>query len=385
MRRFILLLLLGLCLPWAAQAQNISGVTYEQGADGIERLRFTVSAPLSPNKVFTLSNPDRLVMDLPSVRASGVSLPANYAGRLIRQVRFGQFNEATSRIVLDLNAPVKIIGTATVPQATVSELVLDIAPVSSAAVPAQVPFGSTTPIPPAPTATVSQSEKPLIIIDPGHGGQDPGALGLGRTQEKHITMKFARALKAALLRTGRYRVALTREEDKYVMLPERVNIARRLKGDIFISLHADSNPRGEAKGLSVYTLSETSSDEEAAALAEHENKADIIAGLDLSTADADVASILIDLAQRETMNKSAKLADVVVKNLHPKIEKLPTTHRFAGFRVLKAPDIPSILVELGFLSNKQDERLLTSPEYETLVIGSFIKALDSYIAEQGVH
>jgi N-acetylmuramoyl-L-alanine amidase len=367
----ILLVLLTL-LPMPVFAAAILGVQVEQGAGGVERLRFATDTVITPTKLFPLGNPDRVVIDLPSARATGVILPSGYQGRLVKGIRFGQFDKTTSRVVVDATQPVNIVGALAVPSQNGqgAQLLVDIAP-----------FGTATtgqPMVPNAPAPTPEIEKPLIIIDAGHGGQDPGALGLHQTREKNVTLNFALALKNGLLRTGRYRVALTRETDTFVMLPERVNIARKLKGDIFISLHADSNPRPDAQGLSVYTLSETASDDEAAALAERENKSDIITGLDLNTADEDVASILIDLAQRETMNKASILAEKVVANLHPNVVKLPNTHRFAGFRVLKAPDIPSILVEIGFLSNSQDEKMLQAQEYQGLIVTSLIKALDAY-------
>ncbi len=394
MRRLLAALLIA-SLPLPVMAAAILGVAVERGEGGIERLRFSTDQAITPTKVFTLSAPDRVVIDIPTSATNGVALPAGYNGSLIKGLRFGQFDVGTTRIVVDMNAPAKVVGTLTMPpQGGQGQLLIDVAnfgggpvptrpatvptpgppPVATTA-PVAAPFGTNTP----PSAVVSQGDKPLIIIDAGHGGQDPGAMGLHQTREKNVTLSFAKALKEGLLRTGRYRVALTRESDSFIMLPERVNIARRMKGDIFISLHADSNPRPEARGLSVYTLSETASDEEAAALAVRENKSDVIAGMDLNTADEDVASILIDLAQRETMNKASLLAERVVDSLHPKITALPNTHRFAGFRVLKAPDIPSILVEIGFLSNQQDERQLLSKEYQGLVTSSLIKALDGYV------
>lgn len=388
MRRLIAALLIATC-PLPAMASAILGVSIEQGAGGVERLRFSTDQAITPTKLFTLAGPDRVVIDIPTAKTNAAVLPASYPTNLIKNIRFGQFDMTTTRIVIDMKNPAKIVGNLTMPPAGTqgAQLLVDVAPAGSAVpaatptaapvaeAPAATPFGASTPLSPV----VPQQEKPLIVIDAGHGGQDPGALGLHGTREKGVTLEFAKALKEGLLRTGRYRVALTRETDTFIMLPERVNIARKMKGDIFISLHADSNPRAEASGLSVYTLSETASDEEAAALAERENKSDILSGLDLDTADADVASILIDLAQRETMNKSAILADRVVDSLHPKIAVLPNTHRFAGFRVLKAPDIPSILVEIGFLSNQRDERQLQSREYQSLVVSSLIKAVDGYI------
>ena len=390
MRRLLVALLLT-CLPLPVMATAILGVAVEQGEAGIERLRFTTDSAITPTKLFTLGGPDRVVIDIPTARTNATTLPDNYGGALIKGIRFGQFDLGTTRIVIDMNASAKIVGSLTMPPQAgqPAQLLVDVAsfggaplaPKPPSPAPSAGPPPASTPFSPAvpEIPVVPQGNKPLIIIDAGHGGQDPGALGLHGTREKGVTLTFATALKDGLLRTGRYRVALTRESDTFIMLPERVNIARKLKGDIFISLHADSNPRPEARGLSVYTLSETASDDEAAALAERENKSDVLSGLDLNTADADVASILIDLAQRETMNKASLLAERVTESLHPKITALSNTHRFAGFRVLKAPDIPSILVEIGFLSNATDERQLQSKEYQGLVVSSLIKALDAYM------
>jgi N-acetylmuramoyl-L-alanine amidase len=368
MRGIVVGILVSCCLPLMAAAQTISSVAVTTGPGGVERLQLVADNPLVPTKIFTLANPDRVVIDLPRISSWRASLPPGYQGGLIRKVRFGQFSATTSRIVVEVAAPVKVVGT--LPSGP--QLLVDIAPVNPGA--------------PIATGTIPPPVKPLplIVIDAGHGGQDPGALGLHGTKEKYVTLAFARALRDGLLKTGRYRVTMTRADDRFVMLPERVNMGRRAKGDIFISLHADSNPRRDARGLSIYTLSENASDDEAAALAVRENKSDIIAGLDLNTADEDVASILIDLTQRETMNKSALLADDVVSKLHPKITRLERTHRFAGFRVLKAPDIPSVLVEIGFLSNAADEKLLQSGEYQTLVVDSIIKAFDQYAKDEGL-
>ena len=304
MRRLIAVLLIA-SLPLPAMAAAITGVTVEQGEGGIERIRFATDQAITPTKVFTLGTPDRVVIDVPTASTNGAMLPPNYGGALIKGVRFGQFDLATTRIVIDMNTPAKVVGTLTMPPqgAQGAQLLIDVASFGGGPIaprPATVPTPGPPPASPftqstPPSPVVAQGEKPLVIIDAGHGGQDPGALGLHQTREKNVTLNFAKALKDGLLRTGRYRVALTRETDTFIMLPERVNIARKLKGDIFISLHADSNPRPDARGLSVYTLSETASDEEAAALAERENKSDVIAGMDLNTADADVASILIDL------------------------------------------------------------------------------------------
>lgn len=353
------LALLGATPVCAQPVTALTGVSVQVDAGGTETVTFKGQGAASPRKVFTLANPHRVVIDIDRVPPILLALPKNYSGKLIKAIRFGQFDATTSRIVLDLNGPVSVAP----------------ADVQGAAFAVTLAASTTS-----STSGVTQEvkPKPLIVIDAGHGGDDPGALGLHKTYEKDVTLGFARHLRKALLATGRYRVALTRDDDRFIRLPDRVAIARKAKADMFISLHADSNPKPEARGLSIYTLSETASDDEAAALAEHENKADIIPGIDLNQTDADVASILIDLTQRETMNKSAVLADAVVNSMHPKIARLAKTHRFAGFRVLKAPDMPSVLIELGFLSNPDDERLLLSPEYRDLVVGSVVKGIDRY-------
>lgn len=391
---FMLLLALSL-LAVPAQARTVvSGVTVDVGDGGRETLQLTANGPLTVMHRFALSDPTRLVIDLKPVEAKEISLPETYQGTLMTSLRFGRFSPSVSRLVIEVTSP-EVTGRIT-PSATGLTVVLSqVAAASTPTKPAapatpaktsnlkkkQGSKAATEDAPPAPAtanAVAIENAKPLIVIDAGHGGQDPGAIGRHDVHEKDITLKVALALKDGLLRTGRYRVALTREDDRYILLPERVAIARKLKGDIFISIHADSNPLVTARGLSVYTLSETASDDEAQALAERENKSDIIGGLDLNTADKDVASILIDLTQRETADKSSKFADALVASLHPKITRLEGAHRFAGFRVLKAPDIPSVLIELGFVSNPTDEKLLQSPDYHAVIVSSIIKGIDRY-------
>ena len=227
------------------------------------------------------------------------------------------------------------------------------------------------------------NEKPLIVIDPGHGGVDPGTTGPNGVNEKDLVLEYGKALRQRLLKSGKYRVELTRGTDNFIMLRQRVKIARDKKASLFISLHADSAPEAGARGLSVYTLSEKSSDEEAAALAARENKADVLAGIDLSEERQDVADILISLAQRDTANRSSQLADLVVYSLDGKVRLLSNSHRFAGFAVLKAPDIPSVLIELGFLSHVQEEKQLRSAAYRQMVVSGIADGVDSYFAQNG--
>lgn len=373
----VLFLCVSLGLAGAARAADITGVEVTQGKAS-ERIALIATGELAHTRIFKLTSPNRVVVDFPLTRGERVQLPANYSGQFLIGLRFARFNDTTSRLVLDVKQPVEVKGSYAVPPKGAGDswrYVLDIAAMGGAK-----PSGDATNA--ATPAVVEEVKKPLIVIDAGHGGQDPGAISPSKTYEKNITLHYAKAVRNALLRTGRYRVLLTREDDRFIMLGDRIKIAREAKGDVFLSLHADSNPRREAQGFSVYTLSETASDEEAAALAAQENKSDIIGGLDLNVQDEDVANILIDLAQRETMNKSSVLADTVLENLHPKVRRLPQPHRYAGFRVLKAPDVPSILMELGFLTNETDERLLKSREYEDIFSQSMVRALDAYFAKK---
>jgi N-acetylmuramoyl-L-alanine amidase len=246
---------------------------------------------------------------------------------------------------------------------------------------ANVPAVATPrPAPPIPAPRKGDTKR-TIVIDAGHGGVDPGAVGATGTHEKDVTLAMAREVRRQLEATGRYRVVMTRDDDSFVRLRDRVNKARAANADLFMSIHADSMGRGDTRGASIHTLSETASDAEAAALAARENRADVIAGVDLSGENKDVATILIDLAQRETMNRSATFAGILVNELGREIQLLPTNpHRFAGFAVLKAPDIPSVLIELGYLSNRQDEMLLTRPHHRAKVAAAVVKSVNAFFA-----
>lgn len=225
---------------------------------------------------------------------------------------------------------------------------------------------------------------PMIVIDPGHGGQDPGAIAVGGGYEKEITLAMAREVARQLKASGRYRVALTRDRDVFIPLRERVAIARAKGADLFISLHADSITSKQVRGLSIYTLSEKASDREAEMLAQRENQSDAIGGLDLKGQTADVASILIGMSQRDTMNRSRRFAATLLKNLDPNIAVLPGPLRSAGFAVLTAADVPAVLVEMGYLSHSQDARLLTSDMHRKRMAASLLRAVDGYFSGNAV-
>ncbi|MCF8481403.1 MAG: N-acetylmuramoyl-L-alanine amidase [Rhodospirillum sp.] len=243
--------------------------------------------------------------------------------------------------------------------------------------------GRVVPVPmDKPTQSVAPPRRPVIVLDPGHGGRDPGAIGLTGVHEKDITLNMARDLRKALEATGRYKVVMTRDRDSAIHLRERVARGRHAGADLFISLHADALRDPGVRGLSVYTLSENASDDEAAQLAERENKADILLGMDLSHESPDVANILIDLAQRETKNKSVRFANALISQLPADVKKLGKTRRYAGFAVLKAPDVPSVLVEMGFLSNRSDEKLLRTNGYRVKLAAALVRSVDDFFAPQ---
>ena len=228
-----------------------------------------------------------------------------------------------------------------------------------------------------------RADAPLVVIDAGHGGHDPGSSSSdGQEQEKDVALRIAKAIRDELLDGGKVRVALTRSDDRFLVLQERREIARQLRADLFISVHCDSAPNQTARGASIYTLSETSSDRVAAALAARENKSDVINGIDLSRETSDVSSILIDLAQRETLNTSSAFAAVLQRELSPLIGLKSTFHKYAGLMVLKAPDVPSVLLETGYISNDDDLALLTSEDYRHKIAIGVRRAVEAHFARQ---
>lgn len=347
---------------------------------------------------FALVDPYRLVIDLPELRWQLPARPLPRNVGLIKSLRYGLFKAGASRVVLDMGGPMRITAAFLVPPSgnRGHRLVVDMKPSDRARFMAELveprrargrargrasarETARAAPGLPVPNRKPrARRDRRIIAIDPGHGGVDPGAIGRSGVLEKDITLRTARTLKRRLERSGRYKVILTRDRDVFIRLRDRIAIARRHDADLFISLHADSIRRAGIRGLSVYTLSEKASDKEAAELADKENKADLIAGVDLSAETPEVTDILIDLAQRETMNESVRFAAELVQELRRVTTLLRRTHRFAGFAVLKAPDIPSVLIEMGFLSNRQDERALRREGYRARIADSVAQAIDRY-------
>lgn len=224
---------------------------------------------------------------------------------------------------------------------------------------------------------------PLVVLDAGHGGHDPGAISPhGGQREKDVTLAIVRTIRAELLKTGRIRVAVVRDSDTFLVLQDRYGLARKMRADLFISVHADSAPNRQASGGTVYTLSEVASDRETQRLASRENRSDVINGVNLGDTNANVSSVLFDLMQRETMNISAEFAKLLMREAKPVMRLRSDTHRFAAFIVLKAPDVPSVLLETGYLSNVDDVAFLSSPEGQQTVGQAVSRAVQVYFAKR---
>jgi len=232
-------------------------------------------------------------------------------------------------------------------------------------------------------ATAKAPARRIVVLDPGHGGVDPGATGISGIFEKEIALETVRLAASQIETNKRYKVVLTRTDDDFVALEDRVSRARAAHGDLFLSIHADAIPEPGVRGASVFTLSEHASDAEAAALAQRENRADLIAGIDLSRHTPEVSSILLDLARRQTNNQSIVLARKLVAELGRDVRLLNNSHRSAGFVVLKAPDIPSALVELGCLSNREEEKLLRLTTYQKKLATGILRSVNDYFDQLG--
>ncbi len=337
---------------------------------------------------FTLADPYRVVLDLPQVM---FQLPAKVGetGRgLVKAFRFGLVMPGGSRIVLDATAPVRVEKAFVIDpvDSQPARLVLDLVAIDRDGFLRNIALEN-RPGRSQPPAKIDRDAKdadprPLIVLDPGHGGLDSGTIAPTGDTEKAIVLEFAQQLRDKLEKSGKYRVAMTRTDDRFVPLADRVQLARSRQAALFLSIHADALPHrdSEARGASIYTLSETASDAEAARLAEAENRADVIAGVDLSAEPNDVADILIDLAQRETKAFSANFAHALAKELKAtsRLHKHPL--KSAGFRVLKAPDVPSALIELGYVSSSQDLKYLLSDAWRSRATDSIAQAITTFFA-----
>jgi N-acetylmuramoyl-L-alanine amidase len=359
-----------------------------------------------PVRAFPLADPYRVGIDIPQVT---FQLPPGIgtAGRgLIKAFRYGLVMPGGSRIVFDLTGPAKISNVSVLEAANGQppRLVLELeeadrttfvqslppenrpelrpaiadareAPLPVSAVPAEPEKPAAPPSPP--------DSRPVIVIDPGHGGPDNGTQWDG-TSEKNLVLAFALALRDRIDKSGKYRVVMTRTDDTFIPLDDRVKFARSQSASLFVSIHADALPRheGDAQGATIYTLSDRASDAEAERLAEAENKADAIGGVNLTEEPTEVADILIDLAQRETRTFSNRFAHLLMGDMKTVTRMHKNPLKSAGFRVLKAPDVPSVLVELGYVSNKDDLEHLVSDDWRSRTVGAVAHAIDTFFAKR---
>ena len=381
------------CCAFSASTSAVaSGITSMRIGQGVGSVRIVFDADRKFDyKVFLLNEPKRLVIDTFDVKVSPEIEKYVDKNNLVTKTRLGSVGTDGIRIVFDLQKPA-IVKKAFMlaPQSNFGwRFVIDVSIASerefSSKVGSKYALSNENSFAGSYSSSSSKSsskaktvnKKKIIVLDPGHGGKDPGAIGYSGVYEKNITLAMAKELKVILEKEG-YKVHLTRSTDIFIPLRDRVKIARKYNADLFMSIHADSAVNRSAKGLSVYTLSETASDKEAAALAERENKADVVAGLNLLEHSKEVSDILINLAQRETMNRSSEFASFMVQEMRKSVKLRDNTHRFAGFAVLKAPDVPSVLLEMGYLSNRTEERLLKQKDYRRKLAVSTSKAVEKY-------
>ncbi|WP_374331762.1 N-acetylmuramoyl-L-alanine amidase [Aestuariivirga sp.] len=380
----------------AAATTGLPVATAARVAGDETRTRFVadLTAPVGYT-VYVMANPYRVMIDLPQVSFSLPVGAGDDTRGLVSRYRFGPVDDSHSRIVLDTDGPVLIDKAFLLkpkdgqPARIVIDLVKTSKETFDATLAAEADTDTASAAPPAAPADEGKAASPakvrehkLVVIDPGHGGIDPGAIGVRKTREKDVVLAFGLKLKKVLEATGNIDVVMTRSDDTFLTLRERVKVARDNQADLFIAIHADTVRGADARGATIYTLSEKASDAEAEALAHKENRADIIAGIDLEAENQEVTDILIDLAQRESKTHSLVFAKKAVSEMSPVTAFTGKPMRSAGFMVLKAADVPSVLIELGFLSSKQDESQLTSPAWQEKVARAMGRAVEDYFATQ---
>ncbi|MCQ2913973.1 MAG: N-acetylmuramoyl-L-alanine amidase [Alphaproteobacteria bacterium] len=431
-KRFIipsLFCLLSLIFTNISYANSVSGIRVgAKSTDDIARVVFDLSEE-SRYKAFTLTQPNRLVIDI--FDDAKVSGETNIEKKdFIKDIRSSNTDNGT-RIVVEFDSPVFIsrdfalkpsgnfghrlvidtkIGQS--PAKTLDQLVSQAINIEEPVKPKTQEYPKANPKAannyaplkvakpekkveyyPAPKYAktkpkTEKSQKQIVVIDAGHGGVDPGALGVSGVFEKNITLSMAKQIRNILERSGKYKILLTRETDVFIPLYDRRMFAKKQNADLFISIHADSTRRSDARGFSIYTVSDKASDKEAEKLAERENRADIINGVDFGNNTKEVQDILLSLAQRETLNYSVQFADAVVDELKQdgSVKLLSSNaHKFAGFAVLKDPGVPSALVEMGFLSNREEEKLLKQSWYREKLASLIVRAIDYYFENRHIY
>ena len=382
-------------MPVAVSSYPIASDARLAGDAKQTRFVLDLDKPIT-HRAFALADPYRVVIDIPQV---SFQLPAGVgtAGRgLVRAFRYGLVMPGGSRIVFDLTGPAKISSSYLLDAANGQppRLVLELAETDHTAFMQSLAVQPPPELRPAVVAVTPQAaparptgppdNRPVIVIDPGHGGPDNGTqAGGSEFMEKNLVLTFGLALRDRLQKSGKYRVVMTRDDDTFVPLDERVRIARGQSAVLLVSIHADALPRGEgeAQGATIYTLSEKASDVQAERLAEAENRSDAIAGVTMKEEPV-VADILIDLAQRETRTFSNRFARILMGEMKTTVRMHKNPLKSAGFRVLKAPDVPSVLVELGYVSNKGDRDHLVSEAWRNRTVGAMSQAVDAFLSKR---
>jgi N-acetylmuramoyl-L-alanine amidase len=350
-------------------------------------------------RAFALDDPYRAVIDIPQVNFRLPPGSGTNGRGLVKAFRYGTVMPGGSRMVFDLTGPARIANATMLDAANDQppRLVLELEEVDRPTFlqslhansrPELKPavtesMAAVAPQAPAPKPATSPDSRPVVVIDPGHGGVDNGTRS-GEEMEKNLVLAFGLALRDRLEKSGKYRVVMTRGDDTFIPLDDRVKVAHSQAAALFISIHADYLPRGEGdvQGATIYTLSDKASDTEAERLAESENRADAIGGVDLREEPTEVADILIDLAQRETRTFSNRFARLLMGEMKGKVRMHKNPLKSAGFRVLKAPDVPSVLVELGYVSNKGDLDHLMSESWRSKTVASMGQAIDAFLAKR---
>uniref|UniRef100_Q07MB9 N-acetylmuramoyl-L-alanine amidase AmiA n=1 Tax=Rhodopseudomonas palustris (strain BisA53) TaxID=316055 RepID=Q07MB9_RHOP5 len=382
----------------ALQAHSFPVVSDARLAGDDRQTRFILDLDKNvPLRAFALADPYRVVVDLPQV---SFRLPAGAGanGRgLIKAFRYGLVMPGGSRVVLDLAGPARIEKSYVLEAANGQppRLVIELESVDrttfvqslSADDRPELRSGNgvvAIAMAPHSVPAAVEDDRPVVVLDPGHGGIDNGTQAASGVAEKALVLDFALALRDRIEAAGKYRVVMTRTDDTFIPLGERVRIARTHSAALFVSIHADALPRGEgdAQGATIYTLSDRASDAEAERLAEKENKADAIAGVNLTEEPTEVADILIDLAQRETKTFSNHFARTLVKEMKSAARMHKNPLKSAGFKVLKAPDVPSVLIELGYVSNKGDLQQLVSESWRIKTVGAVAQAIDRFFGKR---
>jgi N-acetylmuramoyl-L-alanine amidase len=392
--------------PALAEPARIQALEIAREGEGVVA-RISVSrAPEGGLRALALTAPDRLALDIAGASAARREAPG--AGR-VKAARVAQFDPETVRLVFDLDAPMAIAAASLADAGTLEVRLKPVAPAAFAALArrgrqaiALAPAAGVAPLPEAPSqreldeverllatedrqraqeaARRPKRARPLVVIDAGHGGKDVGAISVHGRFEKDFTLAVALAARRAIERKGGVEVRLTRSDDRFLSLAERVRIAREAGADLFLSIHADSAPNREARGASVYTLSEVASDREAARLARRENRADMIAGADFSDQESDIVPILVDLGRRDSMNASAEFAQSLQARMAARgIGFRSQFHRFAGFQVLRNLGVPAVLLESGYLSNEEDSRLLFEARTQQAIADGIAEAVTAWL------